>query len=251
MSLLNRLLACASVALACGFTAAAHADDTPHWVHFKLLNTTTTLPKKVVIVPAGVKVFEMTAGDVTEEVPEWSAEASRNVMQALSAAMKGSAGMQEVALPRLNAADTASLEEHKALYKLVVNTVSDIDLAHKYRRFDYGIGPGLAALQRASGADAALLVNASDYASTAGRKTKAVLGHIPIVNIFTGPAPRLGHSFMHLGLVDLRSGDLLWVNSESRDGASNLRDAQDADKLVRSLFKWYPGIEEYRRVYAK
>src|SRR5574341_327917 len=91
MSLLNRLLACASVALACGFTAAAHADDTPHWVHFKLLNTTTTLPKKVVIVPAGVKVFEMTAGDVTEEVPEWSAEASRNVMQALSAAMKGSA----------------------------------------------------------------------------------------------------------------------------------------------------------------
>jgi len=78
----------------------------------------------------------------------------------------------------------------------------------------------------------------------------AVVGHIPIVNIFTGPAPKLGHSFVHIGMIDLRTGDLLWMNSNYRDGSTNLRDADDAAKMVNEIFEWYPGIEQYRAAYV-
>lgn len=247
----RKKLLLAALVMSCALPIAAQASGTPHWVHYKLLNKSANLPKKVVVIPASVNVYEVTAGGVTEEVPEWSEEAGKNIFASLSGAILQDPSMEEVALPRLSNEESAIMDEHMALYKLVVNTASDIDLEHKYARFDYSIGPGLAMLQRKSGADAALMVYGRDYASTAGRKAKAVLGNIPIINIFTGPAPQLGHSFIHVGMVDLRTGDLLWMNSEFRDGGSNLRALNDAKDIIGSIFKWYPGIEKYRKSYVK
>lgn len=230
---------------------AVQAADTPHWVHYKWLVNKPALPKKVVVLPMAVEVVEVTAGGVEEEVPDWSKEASKNIFKALSAAINKQSGMKEVAAPRLAGASSDNLEEHLALYKLVVNTASKIGWEHKIRRFDYGIGPGLRAIAEQTGADAAILVYGRDHVSTAGRKARAVAAHIPFVNIFTGPAPRLGHSFIHIGMVDLRTGDLLWMNSEYRDGSTNLRDPGDAAKMVHEIFEWYPGIEKYRAAYVR
>ena len=237
--------------LGCAIAAPVQAAETPHWVHYRLLNNSTPLPKKVVVMPANIKVFEVTAGGVKEEVPDWSAEASANVLKSLSASITKTGHLQEVGLPRLSAAETALLDEHMALYKLVVNTAATTDLKHKVRRFDFGIGPGLAALLGKTGADAAMMVFGRDHASTAGRKTKAVLGKIPIVNIFTGSDAEFGYSYVHIGVVDLKTGDLLWMSSEYRDGSSNLREPADAEALVGAVFKWYPGVEQYRQAYAK
>lgn len=233
-----------------GLLVPAHAGDTPHWVHYRLLNHQAQLPKKVVVIPVSVRMYEVTAGGVEEEVPEWSTQAEANVHKAVSALLAKTAGIQEVAMPHLSASERAIIDEHMALYKLVANTVPNSGLHHKLRRFDYGIGPGLNAVLARTGADAVLMVYGNDYASTAGRKTKAVLGKIPIVNIFTGGEVQLGHSFVHLGFIELKSGDLLWMNSEFRQGSSNLRDYDDAEDLIAAIFKWYPGIERYREQYA-
>jgi len=227
------------------------AGGTPHWVHYKWLTGTPALPKKVVVLPIDIKVVEMTAGDVEETVPDWSKEASRSVFTAVSAAIARQPGMKEVNAPQFSAASAANVDEHLALYKLVVNTATRIPWQHKAQHFDYGIGSGLRALAEQTGADAAIMVYGRDYASTAGRKARAVAGNIPIVNIFTGPAPKLGSSFIRVGVVDLRTGDLLWVNSEYRDGSTNLRDPSDAAKMVDAVFDWYPGIEKYRAAYVK
>jgi hypothetical protein len=64
-------------------STAIQASNTPHWVHYKLLDGSTTPPQEGVIMPPQIKVFEVTAGDVTEEVPEWSQEASDNVMNSV------------------------------------------------------------------------------------------------------------------------------------------------------------------------
>jgi hypothetical protein len=229
----------------------AHAASTPHWVHYKLLTPNPTLPSKVVVLPVDVQVIEVTAGGVEEEVPEWSAAASDNIARSVSAAIQADATLQEVGMPSLAGESAEVVNEHMALYKLVIGTASSIGWQHKIRHFDYGIGPGLAALQRKTGADAAVLVYGRDYVSTAGRKAKAVAGNVPIVNIFTGPAPELGHSFIHVGVVDLRTGDLLWMNTDYRKGATSLRDQQDSSKVVDSVFDWYPGIESYRKVYVE
>lgn len=236
--------------LMAGLLAPAHAGDTPHWVHYRLLNGQAKLPKKVVVIPVSIRMYEVTAGGVEEEVRDWSTQAEANVHKAVSALLAKKAGIEEVAMPRLSPAERASIDEHMALYKLVANTVPNSGLRHKLRRFDYGIGPGLNAVLARTGADAVLMVYGNDYASTAGRKTKAVLGKIPIVNIFTGGEVELGHSFVHLGFIDLKSGDLLWMSSEFRQGASDLREYDDAEDLITAIFKWYPGIERYREQYA-
>ena len=56
---------------------------------------------------------------------------------------------------------------------------------------------------------------------------------------------------IHVGVVDLRTGDLLWMNSEYREGSTNLRDPNDAAKMVNAVFDWYPGIEQYRAAYLR
>jgi hypothetical protein len=230
---------------------AVQAADTPHWVHYRWLSSNPSLPKKVVVLPVNIEVVEVTAGGVEEKVPDWSREASQSVFKALSAAISKQQGMKEVAAPRFSGASAVNVDEHLALYKLVVNTASNIGWEHKIRRFDYGIGPGLRAVADQTGADAAIMVYGRDYASTAGRKARAVVGNIPIINIFTGPAPKLGHSFIHVGVVDLRTGDLLWMNSDYREGSTNLRDPEDAANMVNEIFDWYPGIEKYRAAYAR
>jgi len=248
---LGRFAAVALSLLVAVFPLAVQAGGTPHWVHYKWLTSNPTLPKKVVVLPIDIKTVEVTAGGVEEQVPDWSKEASRSVFKAVSAAIAKQPGMKELAAPQFSGAAAANYEEHLALYKLVVNTARRIPWQHKATHFDYAIGSGLRAVAEQTGADAAIMVYGRDYASTTGRKARAVAGNIPIVNIFTGPAPQLGHSYIQVGVVDLRTGDLLWVNSEYREGSTNLRDPDDAAKMVNAVFDWYPGIEKYRAAYLK
>ena len=228
-----------------------HAANTPHWVHYKLLLDKSILPRKVVVLPVNVEVFEVTAGGVKEKVPAWSKEASKSVFKALATAIHNQKDMKSVATPTFTGAASSNVDEHLALYKLVANTAAETSLPHKVRKFDFSIGPGLRSLRSKTGADAAILVYGRDYVSTAGRKAKAVAGNIPILNIFTGPPPVLGHSFIHIGVVDLKTGDLLWMNSDFKKGSTNLRNLGDANKMMQSIFEWYPGIEKYRKVYAR
>ena len=229
---------------------AVRAADTPHWVHYKWLSGNPTLPRKVVVLPVNIEVVEVSAGGVEEKVPDWSKEASQSVFKALSAAIDKQK-LKELATPHFAGDSAANVDEHLALYKLVVGTATTTGWRHKIKRFDYSIGPGLRAIADSSGVDVAVMVYGRDYVSTAGRVARAVAGNIPIVNIFTGPAPQLGHSYIHVGVVDLKTGDLLWMNSNYREGSTNLRDPDDAAKMVREIFKWYPGIESYRKTYLR
>lgn len=247
----NKTVITAVLLLACTVSFDVLSAETPHWVHYKLLQNESKLPKKVVVLPINVEVIEVTAGGVKEEVPEWSAAADENVFKSLSAAIKKAPGLTEVKAPDFRGKTSKMISEHLALYKLVVNTATDVGWKHKIRRFDYGIGNGLSKLRKMTGADAAILVYGRDHVSTAGRKTKAVLSYIPIVNIFTGNTPTLGDSFIHVGIVDLKTGDLLWMNSEYRDDSSDLRESADTTDIVNTVFEWYPGIEKYRDAYIK
>lgn len=238
------------IVLAFMLPLSVQASRTPHWVHYKLLQASPQLPKKLVVLPINIEMMEVTAGGVKEEVPEWSDTAAKNIYNSLSALIKKDANLEQVEFPRLSSKDSAVLEEHMALYNLVVNTASRTDLDHKLRRFDYGIGPGLDMLRKKTGADAAMLIYGRDEVSTAGRITQSVLGYIPIINIFTGAQTAMGDSYIHVGIVDLKTGDLLWMSSEYRDDTTDLRDADDAEDMVEEVFEWYPGIEKYRRAYV-
>lgn len=236
--------------LTCFLPLAVQAATTPHWVHFELLKASPSLPKKLVILPINIEVKEVTAGGVKEVVPEWSDKAIKNTYESISTLINKDSSLEQVKLPKLSAKTSEIVSEHMALYNLVVNTASRTGLEHKVRRFDYGIGPGLAKLQKLTGADAAVMIYGRDHVSTGGRITQTVLGYIPFVNIFTGAPTSLGDSYIHVGIVDLRTGNLLWMNSEYRDDTTDLRDFEDAKDMVETTFEWYPGIEKYRQAYV-
>jgi hypothetical protein len=67
-----------------------------------------------------------------------------------------------------------------------------------------------------------------------------VLGVTTGVAVFS--VPSAGTSFLSLGLVDLRSGELLWVSADYKGGGINLRNEKDLSTVLTQLFASYPGI---------
>lgn len=107
----------------------------------------------------------------------------------------------------------------------------------KAEHFDYTLGDGLGFLKEKYDLDAGLIISGEDVVSSSGRKTTAVLGAM------FGVAIPLGHSILMGGLVDFRTGDLLWLNHVvSAAGQADLRDPASCLDLAKTLMKEYPGL---------
>lgn len=200
-------------------------------------------PRKVLLLPVDVIIKEVTAGGVAEEVPDWSKQGSANVREALSkyfnAEKKKKIRLME--MPKLSDRDTDNVKQHLALYRRVAGAVVDTSYGqmpwpHKIQKFDYTLGQGLSALAERTGADSAIIVVGEDEVSTTGRKIAA----------FFLDSVSYGHSFLSAAIVNLRSGDILWFNYAFQYKSTDLREADDALKLVDMLFQEYPGIEQYK-----
>jgi len=216
-------------------------------VHYTIRQEPGSRPlQQVVLLPVDVDVYELSAGGVKEEVPEWSSTAETNIRNALLVS-KAAGGKCCVTRP----VDTASLalderailEEHLALFNAVAISAmwatqsSNTAWHFKAEHFDYTLGDGLAFLKEKYGLDAGLVITGEDVVSSSGRKTTAMLGAI------FGVAIPLGHSILMGGLVDFSTGDLLWLNYVvSAAGQADLRDPASCLELAKTLMKEYPGL---------
>ena len=200
--------------------------------------------RTALLVAPDVSVSEISAGGVVEKMPQWSKQARENVGAALRRIGQGP-GLHLAALPPLSAEEQHALDQHVALYNVVAanvhsNSVGGGELWEKRLKSgltDYTVGPGLAFLADKTGADTGLVVIARDAESSGGRKAMFVLGAM------FGVGLPLGQSFVVAGLIELRTGRVLW-QSFDRSATSDLRVAADADKLVQGLFKSYPAAGE-------
>jgi len=235
----------------------ASAAKPAYRVHYSLVAAKhPQLPKRLVILPVAIEVTEKTAGGVTETVDKWSEQASRNIFKALGNYTRGNKTLTLVNTPNFSGHEEAVVNEHLALYKKVVNTASWATSIppvwnHKLEKFDYTIGSGLDFVRSKTGADTALMVYGEDEVSTAGRQAVNAIGHVPLLGAFVGGPKQMGHSYIHLGLVDLRTGAILWTNREYKGSTGDLRRPKDAQDMVDEIFKKYPGIKEYRAAYVK
>lgn len=121
-------------------------------------------------------------------------------------------------LPALDEAEHATLARHRELFAVVARAALAAGQhgstpADKLRDFDYTLGPGLACLAPRTGAPVALFV------------------------------ANLDHSLM-VGLVELASGDLLWVGP----GSIFRWDEDGLRRSLARLFDDYPGLEDFARV---
>lgn len=200
---------------------------------------TRELPKKVLFIAPDVRIKEISAGGMVEEVPEWTQQSNSHVRSSFTSIAR-ELELAVIAPPTLPAANQEVVDQHIALYDLVAgnafHAVTHVDPAwtHKRQAFDYTLGPGLSFLGTDSGADAALFIVGADFVSTSGRKAAMVIGAL------FGVAIPMGFTYLTAGVVDLASGDLLWLSYEI-DPSTNLRESKEADNLMRKLFAKYPG----------
>jgi len=195
-------------------------------------------PKKVVLLPPQVFVYELSAGGVPTRMADWEATARDNLIAAATR-LSHEAGFELLPAPVLDPQLADQLEAHIGLYERVAQSVfvygrGDMDAwAHKKNEFDYTVGPGLAFLRQQTGADAALIVLGSDYISSGGRRAAFVAG------LLLGVVMPLGQSFITAGIVDLTSGDVLWMSFDS-SASLDSRTPADVDGLMHDLYQTWP-----------
>ena len=204
------------------------------------------MPRKMLMLPADIRVHEISAGGVVEKVDEWTINASNHAMKSVRE-IAGSKSLFELKeAPALAEAEKQVLDQHLALYELVAGS-ADFSKSgplapwrERAKNFDYTLGPGLRELAERSDLDAAVIVIGSDYISSTGRKATMALGILAAA--FTGVAlvPVGGTAYVSVGVVDLRTGNLLWF-ATSRGQNNDLRQEQQVHAVLEKLFTGYPG----------
>jgi hypothetical protein len=199
-------------------------------------------PKKVVLLPPQVFVYELSAGGVPTRMADWETTARNNLVTAATRLSHESGLFELVPAPVLDPQLADQLEAHIGLYERVAQSVfvygrGDMDAwAHKKNEFDYTVGPGLAFLREQTGADAALIVLGSDFISSGGRRAAFVAG------LLLGVVMPLGQSFITAGIVDLTTGDVLWMSFDS-SASMDSRTSSDVDSLMSDLYETWPGTQ--------
>jgi hypothetical protein len=225
----------ARAALAAVSLGTAACSIPAYRVHHTLLDPATRrLPERVLLLAPGVAVGWIRSDGAFQEMEAGSAVASATVEEALRDECEAKGTFQLVDLPDLAPEEAAILEEHLALFDLVGwNALafpgSDMRAPdarawrHRVERFDATIGPGLDFLAERTGAQAALVA----------------------LGVTVLPWDDEGISKLLLGLVDLRTGDLLWLHHRIEQGSffappPDLRDGEDAREAIEDLFEDYP-----------
>jgi hypothetical protein len=209
--------------------------------------TARPLPHRVLLAPPEILVNEIAAGELVEEVREWSEKASAEAAKSVEAYAQ-STGLFEVVQPsKLSDAQRATLEQYSALYALVSGSAyaaqhSQFEVWRKRAAdFDYTLGPGMNGVANSANLEAIAFVVGTDYISSASRKAAMAVGFA--VGMFTGAymGPQSRPAFLSAGVVDMQTGELLWYGTEVRAGSEDLRDPKVVKSLVDDLFKTYPG----------
>ncbi len=194
---------------------------------------------RVLLLPTDFSVLELSASGIMEPVPDWTKAADASLDDAARALLGRNANFELVTLPELTPEEQAALKEYVALYKLTAFTASQMlsfggPAWHgKASHFDYTLGNGLDFLAKKSGADAALCIAGAQVKSSGGRVAMFIL------LAAAGVAIPLGGAQISAGLIDLKSGDVTWMDF-AQGVKGDVRAADGANGTLDDLVGKYP-----------
>jgi len=221
-----------------------------HRVHHRALDNQALFntAQTTVVLPLHVEVKEMSAGGVVEVVPGWTDKAKGNIKSYLHAKADSLIpGQWLVEIPPLTQEQEAAVGEHTSLAKTIWATGQVYPMfggpawVDRMKKYDYSVGPGMAFLAEATGAEQALLIIGEDVHSTSGRKAMFVIAAAFGVGI------PLGHKVLAAMLIDLRTGDVLWTNINTDVSGTSLLESSDVATALDGIFQDYPDVEGYRK----
>lgn len=201
---------------------------------------------RIVLMRPTITVGEQSTGGLFERNADWTAQARENLEAALRRA-QAQLGNEVVAYEEGVAGDNGLAVQYARLFGSVADSVQEYQffvgnrLPTKKRDggFDWGLGSGIANLPNLQNADYALFVYTRDAYGSTGRKVLQAVGFLGAI---VG-APVMVSSGEHVGyagLVDLRTGDLVWLNADHQMGG-DVRTPEGAEKRVMQLLEGFPG----------
>lgn len=200
-----------------------------------------TAPIKIVVFRPDVSVGSQSTGGLDEPNADWTTQARTELTRSLEGALKARSG-DMVLMPELQGEDAVLLANYRSLFKAVTDAVvahrlfKGNRLPTKLDKFDWTLGPGVSKLAQLGGGDYGLFFLTHDSYGSAGRK---------VLQIFAAAAGAYVKSGVHMGyagLVDLKTGDLVWINADLAMGG-DVREADGAAKRVQQLLEDFPTRE--------
>lgn len=200
--------------------------------------TTRPADSTIVVLPADMELFSMSAGGVVEPRDDWTKAAQRNFATALAA--------QGPRLgPHVRTMDAAQAEEFAevtALHRAVADAISLhhrggwMELPTKRRALDWSLGDAVKPLKERTGADYALFTWMRDsYASSERKLAMVMLAALGAISVG-------GEQVGYASLVDLNTGRVVWFNQLNRM-SGDLREPKPAVETVETLLKGFPGMK--------
>ena len=216
---------------------------------------------KLLVLRPDVTVGSLTTGGLVEPRADWTEQARTNIVAALRAQQSARGGKVQI-LSRRSEVQGASEQEVADVERLFYAVGQSIVL-HKYlgaylptkrgKGLEYTLGEDAVELGRKTGFDYALFMHAEDQVASTGRIALGVLG---IAGCLVGfCAPNIGGATQldYAGLVDLKTGEVVWFNVVKAGSQvpgiafGDLRTPQGAAQMVeRLLGRMRPGIEVRR-----
>jgi hypothetical protein len=200
--------------------------------------------KTILVLRPSVRVAEQSTGGMAEPRAEWTDQARRHIDAAL-VELQRQLGNTVIAAPEAYGEDARRVAEHQALFAAVSRAVIEYQFFvgnrlptkkrdNKAGQFDWSLGPDVAKLPGADQADYALFLYTDDQYGSTGRKMLQIVGLVAGVGVTSGV--HAGYA----GLIDLKTGDLLWLNADGQMGG-DVREPDGAMKRVRQLLEDFPG----------
>lgn len=201
--------------------------------------------KTILIFRPAVRVGAQSTGGMFEPNADWTDKARRNIDIAL-AAKQARLGNKVVAAPEGYGKQARLVEEYATLFAAVASSVIEYQFFkgnrlptkkrdNKADIFDWSLGEGVKDLPGAKDADYALFIYNKDAYGSTGRKMFQVAALL-----VPGVGVKSGEHAGYAGLVDLRTGELLWLNADGAMGG-DVRDEDGAQKRVGQLLEEFPG----------
>lgn len=218
------------------FTAGAGAQDADTR-HLAPGFHTRTPGSALVIVPAEMELFSISAGGVEEPRADWTEAAQKN----FKAALAGRGRQLGTRVIELGEAQLDEFAELHALHRAVAEAVfihhsrSGKKLPTKNDRLDWSLGEAVRPLQAKTGADYALFTWIRD--SYASNERKAAMFAMALLGAVSFGGTQIGYA----SLVDLRTGRIVWFNDLDRM-SGDLREPAGAQETVDTLLQRFPAV---------
>lgn len=198
--------------------------------------------QKILLFRPLVWVGEQSTGGLPEPNADWTAQA-RDLMAKELTRRQSEFSNELIIEPDVIGNDAKVFAEHRALFKSVANSVVNYQFfpgnrlpTRKNKAFDWTLGDGTKQIAAQTGAKYGLFVTTEDQYGSFGRKMFQILA-AGLVGVGVQSGEHAGYA----GLVDLETGELVWLNADLEMGG-DVRTEEGMQKRVGQLLEDFPGL---------